>query len=229
MDLASKVPSIARIGATDRFIGDVAGRALGRSVNSTSFIPPAQVKYYGPTMGKSYAAKSTPDYTQIATTYHFDPRVKLLSRPISETEKKGIIKSERPMYDPEVFQKAKLFAEEYGYPEPKTPTEIKDMYRRHNTFFRTVSDLDRVYFPKNYESLPDEFKSLSLPEQRKFLASRGYPAYSRRYFNDIEGPFSDEFVFVSPSLEENSDYFINNTLDNTVKLQRPFSLRDPKK
>lgn len=166
---------------------------------------------------------------RFTNTVHFDPRVKPLSRPISEAEKLGIPKNERPMYDPEVFQKAKLFAEEYGYSEPKTPTEIKDMYKRHNTFFRTVGDLDRVYFPKNYESLPDEFKSLSLPEQRKFLASRGYPSYLRGYFDNIEGPFSDEFVFVSPSLEENADYFINNALDNTVKLQRPFSLRDPKK
>lgn len=36
LDLASKVPSIARIGATKQFIGDVAGRALGRSVSGTN-------------------------------------------------------------------------------------------------------------------------------------------------------------------------------------------------
>jgi hypothetical protein len=36
LDLASKAPSIARIGATDRFIGDVAGRALGRSISGTN-------------------------------------------------------------------------------------------------------------------------------------------------------------------------------------------------
>ena len=37
MDLASKVPSIARIGTTDRFVGDVAGRALGKSIRQTTF------------------------------------------------------------------------------------------------------------------------------------------------------------------------------------------------
>lgn len=225
LDLASKAPNIVRIGATNRFIGDVAGRELEKGVNSTSFVPTHVVSE----IEGNKVIPFTPIPQKFVSTVHFDPRVKPLSRPISETEKAGIPKNERPMYDPEVFQKAKLFAEEYGYPEPKTPTEIKDMYRRHNTFFRTVGDLDRVYLPKNYESLPDEFKSLSLPEQRKFLASRGYPSYFRGYFNDTEGPFSDEFVFVSPSLEENSDYFINNALDNTVKLQRPFSLRDPKK
>lgn len=64
--MASKVPSIARIGATDRFIGDVAGRALGKSVDKTTFIP-AQVKYYGPTMGKSYAAKTNPNLIDLDT------------------------------------------------------------------------------------------------------------------------------------------------------------------
>lgn len=44
---------------------------------------------------KFHTPKSTPDYTQIATTYHFDPRVKLLSRPISETERKGWTKQFR--------------------------------------------------------------------------------------------------------------------------------------
>ena len=39
--------------------------------------------------------KLTPDYTQIATTYHFDPRVKVGSRPISIAERLGIPKGER--------------------------------------------------------------------------------------------------------------------------------------
>lgn len=167
---------------------------------------------------------------EAATTYHWDPRVKVLSRPISNAEKKGIVKHERPMHDPEVLEKAKLFAEEYGYPEPKTPEEIKNMYRRHNTFFRTVADLDRTYFPEPYEAMPDWFKQLDLPGQRKILASRGYPSNSafRGYYENANELFADGFVFASPSLEQNADYFINGTLDNTVKLQRPFSLRDPK-
>lgn len=66
LDLAFKIPSVARIGSTDRFIGDVAGRVLGKNVNSTPFIP-AQVKYYGPTMGKSYAAKTNPNLIDLDT------------------------------------------------------------------------------------------------------------------------------------------------------------------
>ena len=168
---------------------------------------------------------------EAATTYHYDPRVNLLSRPISAAEKAGIPKHERPMYDPEVLQKAKLFAEEYGYPEPTNPQEIKNMYRQHNTFFRTVGDLDRVYFPESYEAMPDWFKQLDLPGQRKVLASKGYPSNSsfRSYYGNTEDVFGDGFVFVSPSLKENAAYFeANGGLSHTVKLQRPFSLRDPK-
>jgi len=40
--------------------------------------------------------------------------------------------------------------------------------------------------------------------------------------------FMDQFVFVSPTLEENARY-INGSLNHTVKLQRPFSFRDPKR
>jgi len=90
------------------------------------------------------------------STVHFDPRVKPLSRPISEAEKSGIIKSERPFYDQKVLDTAKLFAKEYGYPEPTTIEEIKNMYRRHNTFFRTVNDIqDNGYNTELYNSLPE--------------------------------------------------------------------------
>lgn len=45
---------------------DVAGRELANNIKQLNFIP-AQVKYYGPTMGKSYAAKTNPNLIDLDT------------------------------------------------------------------------------------------------------------------------------------------------------------------
>jgi hypothetical protein len=75
LDLASKAPKIARIGATDRFIGDVS------EIEGNKVIP------------------FTPIPQKPVSTIDFDPRVKPLSRPlsrpISEAERLGIPKGER--------------------------------------------------------------------------------------------------------------------------------------
>lgn len=227
------------------FVGMIGGAKLGRNVLENNTLRGAvesgfQNFKFVPEVISSNAIDYVPiqDFT---STYHYDPRVKLLSRPISEAEMKGIPKNERPMYDPEVLENAKLFAREYGYPEPESPTEIKDMYRRHNTFFRTITEprfkqelIDQGYNPDvasafslMWEEAPTWFKALNRPEQIKVVASRGYPARQRGVMTGDY--FQDQNVFVSPTLEKNSMYFIDGQLNNTVKLQRPFSLRDPKK
>lgn len=91
LNLASKAPNIARIGATDRFIGDVAGRELEKSVNSTSFVPTHVVSE----IEGNKVIPFTPIPQKFVSTVHFDPRVKLLSRPISEAERLGIPKNMR--------------------------------------------------------------------------------------------------------------------------------------
>lgn len=78
LDLASKVPSVARIGSTDRFIGDVAGRVLGKNVNKTTFVP-AQVKYYGPTMGKTTSIRTNPNLVDFDAIMR-DPSKDLLKK-----------------------------------------------------------------------------------------------------------------------------------------------------
>lgn len=180
------------------------------------------------TLGEITPTRPTFIPQKSVSTVHFDPRVKPLSRPVSEAERLGIIKADRQMYDmfPKIQENAIRFAKEYGYPEPKTLSEIKDMYRRHNTFFRTVSIPSREW----NQSIGDDFWKLSKEEQLKILASKGYPREMREYVEEVNpnGPtFQDQFVFVSPTLEENASYFINGKLDNTVKLQRPFSFNRP--
>ena len=167
---------------------------------------------------------------------------------ISEAERVGVPKGERDVWDPQVMLNAKEFANKYGYEVPQTIEEIKNMYRQHNRFFRSV-ETDR-YEPKvgntffeyapNYKpgmseeeviyGLYPEFKGLT-PQQLRFtLASRGYPLYDRTYkISDIgKGP-QDDFVFVSPSLAENAAYAnsMGTNFSNTVMLQRPFSFGKP--
>lgn len=155
LDLASKVPSIARIGATDRFIGDTAGRVLGKNVSSTSFIP-AQVKYYGPTMGKSYAAKTNPnlidldtwgrsEYDQLAKKYGYkDWREMILSDKGDYNEEyKQLIKDQirRIQSDPQysgktiVISNASLLKPSSGITFANTPVipERSVMATRNNT------------------------------------------------------------------------------------------------
>ena len=167
---------------------------------------------------------------------------------ISFAERVGVPKGERDVWDPQVMLNAKEFANKYGYKVPQTIEEVKNMYRQHNRFFRSV-ETDR-YEPKaghtffeyqpNYKpgmseeevihGLYPEFKGLT-PQQLRFtLASRGYPLYDRTYkISDIgKGP-QDDFVFVSPSLTENAAYAnsMGTNFSNTVMLQRPFSFGKP--
>lgn len=161
---------------------------------------------------------------------------------LSLAERVGVPKGEREVWNPQVMQNARQFAERYGYDLPETLEEAKNMYRIHNRFFRTINTNRFIpdgsgfykYSPFYKEGLTEqniinmEFPELKgmTPEQIKLtLASKGYPGYYR--FSPPGSGFLDDFVFVSPSLTENSSYFIGNDLSNTVVLQRPFSFGHP--
>lgn len=87
--LASKVPSIARIGSTSTFRSDVVGQAFGSNVNDVNFIP-GQVKYYGPTMGKTTAVKTNPNLVD------FDD---IMRQPSKDLLKKYGFKSKYEMFE----------------------------------------------------------------------------------------------------------------------------------
>lgn len=154
-------------------------------------------------------------------------------RPISVAEELGIPKGDRAMFDPQVVANAKKFADRYGYTMPETMEGIKDMYRRHNTFFRTVGignlkPFKGIQTQEQIDSWYPQFKGLSETEAKLKLASEGYPIFMKSGNPAHIGKgATDDFVFVSPSLESNKTYQGINGLTNTVKLQRPFSLRNP--
>ena len=153
---------------------------------------------------------------------------------ISEAERAGIPKGERAINDPKVLENAKQFAEKYGYKVPTTVEEAKNMYKTHNRFFRSINmePFEKAYpefgiFPE--KEFP-ELVGLTREEKLKTLASKGYPRFWRTHdLNDIGSGFSDDFVFVSPSLAENAAYAnsMGTNFSNTVMLQRPFSFGKP--
>lgn len=153
---------------------------------------------------------------------------------ISEAERAGIPKGERAVNDPKVLENAKQFAEKYGYEVPTTIEGAKNMYKTHNRFFRSINmqPFEKAYpefgiFPE--KEFP-ELVGLTKEEKLKTLASKGYPKFWRTHdLNDIGSGFSDDFVFVSPSLAENAAYAnsMGTNFSNTVMLQRPFSFGKP--
>ena len=150
---------------------------------------------------------------------------------LTEGERAGIPKGDRFYQDPEILKNAKQFAEKYGYDVPSTIEEAKQMYRQHNSFFRTTLDPQDVItsIQESDPKLAAALKGLSREEQVKLLASKGYPSAFRGY-NISEYPeFADDFVFVSPSVEANLPYIETAGNNNTtVLLRRPFSFNNPK-
>lgn len=190
------------------------------------------------------------NYTTILSTQKTSPdtgAMVLYQRPqskLSLAERTGVNVQDRDVWNPQVMNNAREFARKYGYEEPNSIQDAKDMYRQHNRFFRTVNTNKFIPSGKGYheyshlykpgmteqEVINAEFPEFigMTPEQIKMqLASKGYPTYFRSYYKkDIGSGFSDDFVFVSPSLAENMDY-AGNTLSNTILLQRPFSFGKP--
>lgn len=149
----------------------------------------------------------------------------LFQRPslLTEAERLGIPKGERYLFNHtnEILNNAKNFAEKYGYTTPTTVEEAKNMYRQHNTVFRSVmSDLPE-------EELGKEIFSLNTTDQAKFLASHGYPLSMRDYLPEHSGQYKDDYVFVSPTRESNAGYTGGRMVQ--VQLQRPFSFGEPSK
>ena len=149
---------------------------------------------------------------------------------ISKAEKAGVPKGmERTLVnnEEEILNNAKSFAQKYGYEIPETIDAVKDMYKQHNSWFRTVQ-VDPLYDNSKYGLAFADPKLQTLPktESAKILASRGYPA-AYRYPGDYEpGIYLDDFVFASPSMATNAGYQ-GNPGTYTVMLQRPFSFRNP--
>lgn len=148
---------------------------------------------------------------------------------LSTAEKLGIPASERVLYDPEIMQNAEIFAKKYGYPIPETVEEAKNMYKRHNTFFRgTNTDVFVSSNPDNYSYMADELIGKSREEVTKILASKGYPSASRAWNDPSSKGFSDWFVFATPD-KNNALKYGGGDLQTVGIVRRPFSLRDPKK
>lgn len=152
------------------------------------------------------------------------------SAKISEAERLGIPKGmDRTIVNNEqgILANAKAFAEKYGYEVPETIDAAKAMYKRHNSWFRTVQT-DALYDNSKYGLAFTDPKLQTLPktESAKILASRGYPAAYRSPGSYEPGIYLDDFVFASPSMTENAAYQGGEGV-YTVMLQRPFSLRNP--
>lgn len=163
--------------------------------------------------------------------------LKFYERPskLTYAEKAGIPKGQlRLENDPEVFKNAEAFAKKYKYDVPTSIEDVKNMYRRHNRFFRTVELNEypegNIFFDNvTNKNVYPELKGLTNKEATMLLASKGYPLYYRTgYKGDLGKGFADDFVFASPNLAENKGYQING-LDKTVMLQRPFSFGSPNK
>lgn len=98
-----------------------------------------------------------------------------------------------------VLSDANDFAQKYGYSEIKdTPDalkQIQDMYRRHNTFGRTITDPDE-FNPVNHHFGP-EHRGLTTEQRAKIAATKGYP-----YTFGEKNPTDRIFVTGSPEALE---------------------------
>lgn len=164
---------------------------------------------------------------QAATTYHFDPRVKRISV-LTNAEIEGRPKFMRNQFKltPEqyrtVLNDANDFARKYGYQEiPDTPDalqQIQNMYRRHNTFVRSVPK-SRVEVDPEYGLSPIDWpkwaENLTEQERAYIAATKGYPAQMQ------------DRVFVS-STPESVKYYGDQIGDYNFAVRRPISLgHDP--
>lgn len=164
---------------------------------------------------------------QAATTYHFDPRVKRISV-LTDAEIEGRPKFMRNQFKltPEqrrtVLNDANDFARKYGYQEiPDTPDalqQIQNMYRRHNTFVRSVPK-SRVEVDPEYGLSPIDWpkgaENLTEQERAYIAATKGYPAQMQ------------DRVFVS-STPESVKYYGDQIGDYNFAVRRPISLgHDP--
>ena len=151
---------------------------------------------------------------------------KLLERPvkISRAERLGIPKSDRKSFNEfdEVMENAKLFAEKHNLKIPENVEEVKNMYRDYNSFYRRVN----TEFLMNGEKELGKYAGLPKEEQAKILATRGYPDSKYTYLPEDWGKFSQDRVFVSPTLEDTKLY--EDAGGFLVKVQRPFKLSDLK-
>lgn len=151
-------------------------------------------------------------------------------------EQRGIPKGqERFIVDHEnqILANAKAFAEKYGYNIPKTIDEVKDMYRIHNRWFRSVyvdgyTD-DGPYVGTSFDlrAFAPELSGLSADEIAMKFASRGYPAMSRTGDPADIGQYLDKTVFAAPNAAENISSYGSSEGVRSVMLQRPFSFRSP--
>lgn len=151
---------------------------------------------------------------------------KLLERPvkISRAERLGIPKSDRKSFNEfdKVMENARLFAEKHNLKIPENIEEVKNMYRDYNSFYRRVN----TEFLINGEKELGKYASLTKEEQAKILATRGYPDSKYTYLPEDWGKFSQDRVFVSPTLEDTKLY--EDAGGFLVKVQRPFKLSDLK-
>lgn len=193
-------------------------------------------------INKTFSLNTTPrvlNYNNPIKSSSSNPRIslKFLERPskLTDTEKMGIPKGQsRLEHDPNVLKNAEAFAKKYGYDVPTSVEEAKNMYRRHNRFFRTITlneypEGDLFFDNITNKNIYPELKGLTNKEAAMLLASKGYPLYYRTLdYGDLGKGFTDEFVFASPSLAANESYQTNG-LNQTVMLQRPFSFGSPNK
>lgn len=168
-----------------------------------------------------------------------------LQRPDSNltlAERVGVPKGERAAWDPQVMKNAIEFAQKYGYEIPKDLEAAKNMYRQHNTFFRTVNMEqfkpdpydDGIVIPGFEEShaapsgidLYPELKGLSDQQLKYQVATKGYPTtiISRKPGEPL---FNNQFVFVAPDFGFTKMFNQWNPFENTVTVRRPFSFGNP--
>lgn len=121
-----------------------------------------------------------------------------------------------------VLNDANDFARKYGYQEiPDTPDalqQIQNMYRRHNTFVRSVPK-SRVEVDPKYGLSPIDWpkgaENLTEQERAYIAATKGYPAQI------------PDRVFVS-STPESVKYYGDQIGDYNFAVRRPISLgHDP--
>lgn len=177
------------------------------------------IKHFNP---DSYLTEKTPkELSKEFGLYSVLPenRKILQERPISVAEKAGISKDKRKMFDWDQIEALRprfnKWAEYYGYdqiPESvglENAVDImKNIFKRHNTFFRGVHKPDTPEDIAHIESLFG--KDYNLDNVYKYVATHGRPG--------------DNAVFVSPS----SNAGIYGSTGKTAIVRRRFKLgRDP--
>lgn len=198
--------NVAKYGTKATIVGDM----LNTNINTTKLAVSEPLLNVGRSPGNT--TLSNPTFSPNGrTSYVFFERG---PAKISDLERRGVPKPDRIYEDPEVLENAKKFAQKYGYDEPTNLQEIKDMYRQHNTAFRSVqTDFDEDVLGKTVANMSTE-------DRAKFLASRGYPEILRSFQKDGAGKYSDDYVFVSPDIASNNSYVGDGMTQ--VMVRRPF-------